>query len=164
MKQHYWCSGKITRPIEPPTAEDTEIDDDWESLLPKAFFDYVKEAEKNSLTLAVLRNEKRIEALEASFGQIAERPFMASIATLTVQGLKLKQHIPILVKPNGDDYVVSFVDANIGATGETVPEAIESFKEIMAAMFRKLRSLQASALGPGPSGQLKILNDFIEAP
>jgi predicted RNase H-like HicB family nuclease len=113
---------------------------------------------------AVLRLERRIAELEGIVAKVSSgSPVVVPIPTLAPKPLRLKKDIPILLQSNGEEYVASFLDANINASGETQAEAVDNLKDILAAVFEKLRSLSPAALGTGPTRQLAVLTEFIES-
>jgi hypothetical protein len=113
----------------------------------------------------LLRFEERIAGLEEKLSSAGNlTPFVVPIATFAPDtSCKLKKEIPILIRPNGEDYLASFLDANINASGETPAEAVNNLKDMLLSLFVRLRSLPGNSLGPGPARQLAVLNEFIEA-
>ena len=119
--------------------------------------------DKARLTLAVQRLEKRVHSLEEKIAdKVSLQPYVARIATLVPVRLQMKKDIPVLLKPQGEEFVASFLDANVNASGETEAEALNNLKATLATVFEKLRSLPAKNLGPGPARQLAVLREFIE--
>ena len=55
-----------------------------------------------------------------------------------------------------ESYLVSFVEANVNASGETLPEAVEMLKEMIAFDY-KFFGENETALGSGPKNQLAAL-------
>ena len=125
---------------------------------------YVMETStKTKQTVTIRDLAKRVAAVEASLAKMENvQPFTIQIDTLVSQRLKLKKSIPVLVQPGIDDYVVSFLDANIGMSGETLPEAVDNLKDVMASTFRMLLCHSADKLGKAPTNQLAVLKEFIE--
>jgi len=114
---------------------------------------------------AGLSLEKRITALEERIArQETEAPSVVTLATLAPETLKLKKPIPVYLRSTGEDWIASFLDGNINASGETEPEALDNLKDILTATFRHLTSLPAEKLGPGPARQLAVLREFVESP
>ena len=73
------------------------------------------------------------------------------------------RELPIVVRSDGEEILSFFVEANLGASGETISEAIENLKDLIASVFKKYSSLSAAQLGPGPTNQLIVLKQFIRA-
>ncbi|MCE9532972.1 MAG: hypothetical protein K8T89_17880 [Planctomycetes bacterium] len=109
---------------------------------------------------AIRQLEGRVAAIEKA--SVESRPFTTELTTLATHDLVLKKVIPVLVRPKGDDFVVSFVEANIGASGETLPQAIDDLKGQIAVVFKRLSSLSPDKLGRSPTRQLGVLSEFIQ--
>ena len=73
------------------------------------------------------------------------------------------RELPIVVRSDGEEFVSCFVEANLGASGETISVAIENLKDLIASVFMKYSSLPAAQLGPGPTKQLVVLKQFVSA-
>ena len=85
------------------------------------------------------------------------------ISTFAPEPYEVLRPIPVLIRPDGDELVASFVEANINASGETQQEAFESLKSLLLDIFDSLRALPAERLGPEPARRLAVLRDFIRA-
>jgi predicted RNase H-like HicB family nuclease len=83
------------------------------------------------------------------------------VATLVPAPYEVIKEIPVWVRPEEDSYVASFVDANVNASGETVNDAVDNLKDMMAALLESLGSLPKGRLGKGPARQLAVLKAFI---
>lgn len=66
-----------------------------------------------------------------------------------------------VVRFTGDDYVASFGDANVNATGATVPLAVDNLKDRMLSLYHALAALPANKLGKWPAKQLIVLQSLI---
>lgn len=151
-------------PEDEPVKLARTVDANWQSHLAVAFTKYLVEAEKASLALAVFRTERRLRAVEVALAKGRRSPFPAKIASLADHGLAVKKEIPIVVQPDGDEYTATFMDADIGMSGDTDTEAVSNLRDILASIFKKFAILPASKLGPGPAAQLAVLREFIEMP
>ncbi len=69
--------------------------------------------------------------------------------------------IPVVIQPAGDEYVATFYDANVNASGSTAAAALNNLKDVMLGLFDYLGSQPAGKLGPGPVRQLAVLKEFI---
>jgi hypothetical protein len=87
----------------------------------------------------------------------------SQIATFAPEPYEVLRPIPVLVRPEGEEFVASFVEANVNASGETQQEAFESLKALVLDVFDSLRSHPAEKLGPEPARRLAVLRDFIRA-
>jgi hypothetical protein len=74
---------------------------------------------------------------------------------------KLLREIPVVVQPSGDEYVASFFDANVHASGCTETDAVENLKDVMLGLFAYLEGQPAKRLGPMPAKQRAVLREFI---
>ena len=74
--------------------------------------------------------------------------------------LTLLRSIPVTVQKEDDVFVVSFPDANINASGETLSDALEMLKDMIAFTYR-LFSDEESVLGNGPRNELAALRRFV---
>jgi hypothetical protein len=111
---------------------------------------------------AIVKLESRVEELEQQIASLnSPPPFVVPVATLAHETLKLRRDIPVLIRPTGEDFIASFVDAHLHATGDTVPEAIDNLKDILVTTFAKLKLLPAKVLGPVPARQLAVLKEFV---
>lgn len=59
------------------------------------------------------------------------------------------------------EYIASFFDANINASGETPEEAVNNLKDIIIANFELFKEYDEAHLGPIPSRKIKVLKEFI---
>lgn len=69
--------------------------------------------------------------------------------------------IPVIVEETEGDFVATFLDGAIGASGETLPEAIWSLREIILMKYRRFSELGPSKIGAIPLKQLAVLREFI---
>jgi hypothetical protein len=74
----------------------------------------------------------------------------------------VNKHVPITIMVDGEDYVASFFDANISASGETNQEAYDGVRELIAESYLRLSEMHPEKLGKGPRRQLAVLSEFIE--
>jgi len=87
--------------------------------------------------------------------------FVVPIATLAPEPYELLKEMKIVVQATGDEFVASFFDANINASGCNETDAVDSFKDVLLRRFEFLESLPSEKLGPGPAKQLAVLRCFI---
>lgn len=112
-----------------------------------------------------LDQASRLDRLEQAVRALAERidPVTLQISTFAPEPYEVLRPIPVLIRPEGDEFVASFVEANVNASGETQQEAFESLKALVLDVFDSLRSHPAGKLGPEPARRLAVLRDFIRA-
>ncbi len=101
------------------------------------------------------------------FGQRQKRgrAFQVEITTFTPEPYLVKKPMLLLVRENEDESITaSFVDANIETSGDNEEEANRNLKDLIVGVFEQLQSEPPDKLGPRPTAQLAILNEFIQRP
>ena len=83
------------------------------------------------------------------------------VSTFSPEPYEVLRPIPVLMRPEGDEFVASFVEANVNASGKTQQEAFESLKALLLDIFDSLRSHPAEKLGPESARRLAVLRNFI---
>lgn len=78
-----------------------------------------------------------------------------------IRGLRVKKEIPVLLRDTGDDYVARFVEANCGSSGETVAEAVDNLKDIIATQYEIIRR-PGIKLSPVMQRYAAVLQDHLE--
>ena len=76
--------------------------------------------------------------------------------------LRLLRPIPVYVEKDDGIFVVSFQDANINASGDTISEALEMLKDMIAFTYQ-LFSDEEATLSAGPRNELAALRRFVRA-
>ncbi|HYN19458.1 MAG TPA: hypothetical protein VE078_00745 [Thermoanaerobaculia bacterium] len=107
----------------------------------------------------------RLDRLEEAVRALSERidTVTIQISTLAPEPYELLRPIPVLIRLSGDEFVASFMEANVNASGETQQEAFENVKSLILDVFDSLRSHPAEKLGPEPTRRLAVLRNFIRA-
>jgi uncharacterized radical SAM superfamily protein len=103
--------------------------------------------------------EREIEAIKDKLSKLGA--ITVPIQTLAPEDLEVIKEIPVVVQRMDDDYIASFFDANINASGDTDAEAVTNLKDILVTVFNHLDTLPPAKLGPRPRRQLAVLRDFI---
>lgn len=85
------------------------------------------------------------------------------VHNLHARPLRLLQPIPVYIVQSEDGAVASFWTANIHASGETVSDALSSLITLIVDAYKMLLDHRKS-LGPAPSVQLTVLEEFIKRP
>src|SRR6266849_4289371 len=88
-------------------------------------------------------------------------PIIVPITSLHPAPFELIREMHIVVQPSDDDFIATFFDANINASGDTQEEAVANFKDVMLSMFRRFSQEPENRLGPEPKRQLAVLRQFI---
>jgi hypothetical protein len=78
---------------------------------------------------------------------------------------RLQKPMHCVVEPigNAGNFVASFPEAQLFASGDTKVEAIENLGDIVATKFRIFSSHEPSQLGPVPKKQLAVLRKYIKS-
>jgi hypothetical protein len=101
----------------------------------------------------------RLEKLEQ-----VDRPILVPINTFAPRSFELIKGIVVLVEPVVDDsgepceYIASFTDGAISASGDTIEDSVAMLKDRMVAQYRLLTRLPRERLGRIPRQQLDALN------
>jgi len=66
-----------------------------------------------------------------------------------------------VVRFEQDQYIASFYDANLGASGDTQEEAVSNLKDVLLSTYDILTGMSEDELGPGPLQQRKVLEEFV---
>jgi predicted RNase H-like HicB family nuclease len=126
--------------------------------LAKAWEARAKERNRlEKLERELTQHKDRLEALERR-GVACQM----EIHTFVPELYRVKRPIPIVVREHDGEFLASFVDANVNASGETAQEAFESVKVFILDMLDHL-SRQAR-LGPKLAKTLAVLREFIDGP
>lgn len=90
------------------------------------------------------------------------------IVSLAPKPFVVLREIPILVEnrfsddnEEGIEYVCRFVEASVGATGDTLEEAIRNMKDRLVSKFNVLDRMPSEKLGDGPRRQLAVLRSVM---
>jgi hypothetical protein len=122
-----------------------------------------REAERQETMTALNTLKKDVAGLVRQIKKLKETPITsaATINTLATFGLTVRKPIPIIIQGCGEDFSASFLDANIGATGDTAQEAFHNLCDILAAKYSLFESLPGERLGREPARQFAVMREFI---
>lgn len=136
---------------------------DWESAIPgllHAFQNTLLERLKERSKLEILSQE--ILLLKDRVAQIeTTTPAIVPIESLSPEPYCIYKTIHAVVRQQGNEYIATFYDANLSASGDTDTEAIYNLKDIIVGTFEILSSHERTDLAPGPARQLDVLESFI---
>jgi hypothetical protein len=90
-----------------------------------------------------------------------KRAFVTFVQSLGVEGLRVVQSIPVTVRPDGNEFVASFFDANISTAGETPQEAIDNLQSLIADVYELHEAARDDGLGPKMKKQRAVLREFV---
>jgi len=105
----------------------------------------------------------RLSVIEELLKEAADsRTFTAPITTFAPLPYECIRDIPAVVKKvDAEQFIATFYDAGISASGDTDSEAIENLKDQIVSTFELFESKKPEILGPFPSRQLAILRTVI---
>jgi hypothetical protein len=92
--------------------------------------------------------------------EIPNAAFTTFISFLGVEGIEVIKPIPITVRPDGDEFVASFFDANISTGAETAQEAISNLQSLIADMFI-IHEDNKDPLGSAMKSQQRVLMESL---
>jgi len=107
------------------------------------------------LSQEILLLKDRVAQIEAT------TPAIVPIESLSPEPYDIYKPIHTVVRKQGDEYIATFYDANLSASGDTDTEAIYNLKDIIAGTFEILSSHERTDLAPGPARQIDVLESFI---
>ncbi len=108
--------------------------------------------------------EKVVLELRHTLGELLnKRIIYVPVASLEPEPFKLNRQIYIVVQPEEDQFLATFFDANINASGDTEVEAVDNVKDAIVSSFRRFEQLGEERLGPGPRRQYAVLRSLVAA-
>lgn len=87
--------------------------------------------------------------------------FQVTIQSFAPEPYELRRDLHVLVRPDGDSFVASFVDANVSASGDTPEDAVANLKDLIVLLLVRLSQEPPNKLGKGPARQLAVLKEFL---
>jgi hypothetical protein len=117
----------------------------------------------NVTLIAVEGIRQRLSAIEGRLAEFADfRGFIVPITTFAPLAYECIRDIPVAVKKvDEEQFIATFYDAGISASGDTDSEAIENLKDQIVSTFELFASKKPEVLGPFPSRQLAVLRTVI---
>lgn len=111
----------------------------------------------------------RLEALHKEIAELKGRcellerlsPILVPIETFAPEPYEVIKPFHVVVRLQDTEYIASFFDANLSASGDTQMEAIVNLKDIITFTFDILTTENEEELGPGPLQQKKVLGEFM---
>ena len=103
----------------------------------------------------VVSLERRVAELERSAA------VCVPIETFAPEPYEVVKPFHAVLQAQGEEYVATFFDANLSASGATQEEAVFNLKDVIAAVFDTLMAHDPAGLGPEPARQLQVLKEFI---
>jgi hypothetical protein len=86
----------------------------------------------------------------------------ACIDSLAPDPYEVVRTIKVVIRPQGDQYLATFYDANLTASGDTDTEAVTNLKDIIVATIELLANHDDDTLGTVPARQKATLAKFVK--
>ena len=133
---------------------------DWSQSVVNALDSWVELVEPTytleALAKEVLLLKERLIRLEE------EQAVRVPIQSLSPEPYELLRPFEVVVRKCDDQFLATFYDANLSASGDTDIEAVSNLKDIIIGTLEVLLEHDESHLGPGPRQQLEVLASFIK--
>jgi predicted RNase H-like HicB family nuclease len=138
-----------------------EVVADWESLVRQA----IEQLTQNELAKSI--QDLRLDGIDRELRQTISRlkrlelgqPLIVPVESFAPEPYELLTPFHVVLEPSDNEFVATFFDANISASGETGMDALANLKDMILAVFEALEL--EKDLGPSPSKQLSVLKQFI---
>jgi hypothetical protein len=165
-----WPSEEYENPFDRPhdpllrpaaLARQAAVAPNWEQQIPevlKGLQTVLSSVWKETARLEMLEKEVLLLKREMSERSLAME---VPIQTLAPEPYEVIKPFHVVVQAGQDDYIASFFDASLSASGDTQDEAVYNLKDILIAAFDSLGEHREDQLGPGPRRQLAVLKEFI---
>ncbi|HEY7423427.1 MAG TPA: hypothetical protein VH682_04225 [Gemmataceae bacterium] len=112
------------------------------------------------LTERLASLEKEVKTLKRQMAE-GSKSILVPIESFEPDPYELIRTVTILLLPDDGSWIATIVDANINASGETIPEAVAHLKDMMIDLFEFLRKEPKTKLGKQPSHQLAFLQSVM---
>jgi hypothetical protein len=123
-----------------------------------------------TMSQSIAKTDDRIFNIEQKLTTISEEvskprnqsPFTLVITTLHSSEYELRRDVPVLIEQvEEEEFVASFVDADVYTSGETMSAAIENLRAALISTLRTWSSVDTAKLGPLPRRQLATLERLL---
>jgi predicted RNase H-like HicB family nuclease len=134
----------------------------WQLLAQQA----IEELTQHELSKSI--QDLRLDGIERELRQAMSRlrrmelsrPLIVPIESFAPEPYELVKSFHIVLESSDNEFIATFFDANVSASGETEMDAIANLKDMILAVFDALQL--EKDLGPGPTKQLSVLKQFIK--
>jgi len=155
-----------SHPLECPVVTRTmrrePIAEEWSEEIPElieAFRDDLSERLREEHFMFL---QREVVLLKQRCSRLEElSPILVPIQSLAPEPYEIIKPFHVVLRVQEDEYIATFFDANISASGDTQTEAIFNLKDIVVGTFEILSETSSNELGPGPAQQKKVLQEFI---
>jgi hypothetical protein len=118
---------------------------------------------KRTLVEVASELQKTATAIQEVKGSISSnsQSFGTFIVSLGVAGMSLKKAIPVTIRPDGDEFIASFLDANISCGAASIQEAVSDLQSLIADFFDDLEQEPDDKLAPAMLRTKKVLLEIV---
>lgn len=102
----------------------------------------------------------RIIGLQQS---IKSRPYSITVNSLAPEPYILTRPISVVMREVDDGFVADFLEANIGASGDSEIVALRNLKDLIILTYEDLIEEDGNVLSPVVAEQLAILRDLLQS-
>jgi hypothetical protein len=134
------------------SADIASLMDTFREQLAKSWYQL---ARIGGLEREILLLKKRCDNLERTV------PVIVPIESFEPEPYEVVKTFHVVIKFQEDQYIASFFDANLSASGDTQEESVGNLKDIILGTLDILMTTDEKKLGPGPLRQRKLLAEFI---
>ena len=92
---------------------------------------------------------------------IETRPFHVFLSSLGLDGFGVVKLLPVIIRPDGDEYMASFFDANISTGGDTPQEAVSNLQSLIVDFFEDIENTPDEKLAPDMQRQKRVLLEMV---
>ncbi len=103
---------------------------------------------------------KRLSKVE--FVRQFAAPLIVPIDSLDPEPIDIVKPFHVVVQPYEDEFIATFFDANVSATGDTQQEAVANVKDMIVALFDLLESKPRKELGAAVKKQQSVLRAVLK--
>lgn len=136
---------------------------DWPAGIPELVQRFSEEIETKwestvrveSLETEVILLKNRCDILERT------APLVVPIETFAPEPYEVIKAFHCVVRLQDGEYIASFFDANLSASGDTYSEAVFNLKDVIVGTFEMLTMMDEDDLGPGPLQQKRVMEEFL---
>jgi hypothetical protein len=105
---------------------------------------------------------ERIRTLERRVADLPKSDsIIVPILTFDPAPFDLLHEIKVVVRPSDDDFIATFFDANVNASGCNETDAVNNLKEMIVRRFDYLDLVPSKKLGPALVKQIAVLRRFM---
>ena len=120
-----------------------------------------KVAKNGSGTAAVQALKREVLLLRQRVARLeAAAPVCVPVETFGPEPYVVLKPFHAVVEAADDEYVATFYDANLSASGATQEEAMSNLKDYLLLVFETLTEHDPEQLGQEPTRQLHVLKEF----